>query len=47
MGNRGFVLGTFLDGLGANDNFPKTCQNRQNIIVDAERLRRTPGTPVT
>ena len=30
--------------MDAEKRGPKTCQNHQNIIVDAERHRRTPKT---
>ena len=32
-----------LKSMDAEKRGPKTCQNPQNIIVDAERHRRTPG----
>ena len=32
MENRGCVFGTFLDGLGANDNFPKTYEFSQGFV---------------
>ena len=32
MENRGSVFGTFLDGLGATDNFPKTYEFSQGVL---------------
>ena len=32
MENRGCVFGTFLDGLGANDNFPKTYEFSEGFL---------------
>ena len=32
MENRGCVFGTFLDGLGANDNFPKTYEFSEGYL---------------
>ena len=50
MKNQGYVADAFLERFGAAlgcQMLDFGSQNLQNIIVDAERHRRTPGTPVT
>ena len=50
MKNQGCVADAFLERFGAAlgcQMLDFGSQNLQNIIVDAERHRRTPGTPVT
>ena len=50
MKNQGCVADAFLERFGAAlgcQMLDFWSQNIQNIIVDAERHRRTPGTPVT
>ena len=49
MKNQGYVADAFLERFGAAlgcQMLDFGSQNLQNIIVDAERHRRTPGTPV-
>ena len=38
MENRGCFFGTFLDGLGANDNFPKAYEFSQGVLRKYEKI---------